>query len=442
MDDGIGRTMGWSALFVLLLLLAMFFSASELAIASCSKNRLRKLSEEGNLRAGALHAMRERQPDLVLWNGAGAVLCLLAGEAAGLAALVPWLTQLLSSWMEPPAGQRLGLLLAFVIVSFLSITLGYVFPKKLVTCRPKGASFPAVELLRVIGWVFRPLTFLCLKSARLLVRLLGFDPNQEAINVTEEEIRLMVDAGKENGAIELDEREMINNIFEFDDRTAGEIMTHRTDIAAVPADGALDQVLEIARTEGFSRIPIYEGGLDNIVGIVYAKDLLALVGSSAPEGTAISEYMRSVVYVPQSARCGMLLRQFKESKVHMAVVVDEYGGTAGIVTMEDLLESIVGSIQDEYDRETDEIERLGDNIWAIDGSVPVERVEELLGAELESEEDGETLGGLITNTLGRIPEDGEMPVLILNGIRFTVLAAADRRILRVQAQRLPAPAAE
>ena len=166
------------------------------------------------------------------------------------------------------------------------------------------------------------------------------------------------------------------------------------------------------------------------------------MGSSAPEGTAISEYMRSVVYVPQSARCGMLLRQFKESKVHMAVVVDEYGGTAGIVTMEDLLESIVGSIQDEYDRETDEIERLGDNIWAIDGSVPVERVEELLGAELESEEDGETLGGLITNTLGRIPEDGEMPVLILNGIRFTVLAAADRRILRVQAQRLPEPAAE
>lgn len=434
MDDGIGRTIGWCAAFLLLLILAMFFSASEFAIATCSRSRLRRLSEEGNLRARALHAMRERQPDLALWNGAGAVLCLLTGTAAGMAALAPWL--------EPLSGAFWGRLLTFVVICFLEITLGYVLPKKLVSCRPAGSAFPEAKLLRAAGWIFRPLTFLSLKTARLIVRLMGLDPNREAISVTEEEIRLMVDAGKDSGAIELSEREMINNIFEFDDRTAGEIMTHRTDISAVPADGTLADVLQIAREEGFSRIPVYEGGIDNIVGIVYAKDLLELIGCGEPEKKKVSDSMRSVVYAPESARCRMLFRQFKESKVHMAVIVDEYGGTAGIVTMEDLLESIVGSIQDEYDQEADQIERLGENLWAIDGSVPVERVGELLGAELEPEEDGDTLGGLITNTLGRIPEDGEMPVLTIGGVQFTVLAVSDRRIVRVRAQRLPEPVEE
>lgn len=436
MDDGIGRYLGWAVVILLLILAAMFFSASEVALLSFSESKLKRLSDEENSKAAALYKLKEHQFDFSVWSSTSAILCMIAASFFGTYIYSLPVETLLSAQMNSPGAARtLAVAITFLLVTFLVMVFGQTLPKKLATYHPESFAFFAVGPIRALGWIFRPLTFLIMKTARLFVRILGLDPNQENADITEEEIRMLVDAGNENGTIELSEREMINNIFEFDDRTVGEVMTHRTDISAVPKDGALSDVLQIAREEGFSRIPVYEDDIDDIVGIVYAKDLLELIGQPDAAAKSVADHMRPVIYVPESTRCRMLFRQFKESKVHMAVIVDEYGGTAGIATMEDLLESIVGNIQDEYDQETDEIEKLGDGLWSFDGGVPVERVEELLDVDLNADEDTDTLGGLITNTLGRIPENGEMPTLTVSGVEFTVLTVEERRIVRVKAKK-------
>lgn len=192
---------------------------------------------------------------------------------------------------------------------------------------------------------------------------------------------------------------MINNVFEFDDRTVDEVMTHRTEICAVSKDDTVAEVLRAAIDEGFSRIPVYDDGIDDIVGVIYAKDLLVLAGCTDLEAHPLTSYIHEVIYVPESTRCRMLFRQFKATKRHMAVIVDEYGGTAGIATMEDLLESIVGEIQDEYDSEEEEVCRLENGNYSFDGGIPIEKVEELLDADLGADEDTDTLGGLVINLL-------------------------------------------
>ena len=316
-------------------------------------------------------------------------------------------------------------------------------PKKLAAYNAEDFAFFAVGPIRVLGVVFRPLTFLILKTARLFVRLFGFDPNKGNADITEEEIRMLVDAGNENGTIEYSEREMINNIFEFDDRTVGEVMTHRTDIAAVEKNSPLQDVLDLSMEEGFSRIPVYEEDIDDIIGVIYVKDLLCLIGMDDYASKSIADYMRPVIYAPESTRCRMLFKKFKESKVHMAIIVDEYGGTAGIATMEDLLESIVGNIQDEYDQETDDIEKIADGSYSLDGGLLIDKVESLFGVDLDADEDTDTIGGLIVNTLGRIPENGEKPSVVIKNIEFTVTLVEERRIVRVMARKLTErPAAE
>lgn len=439
MGDDIGRYL-WSTVFLLVLtLIAAFFSASEVAIVSCSESRLKRMSDEENTKAKALYHLKEHQFDFSMWAGTSAILCMTAACCLGTYTYSSALERALKNWLGEEVSWTSGaaFVITFLIVAFVVMVFGQAFPKKITSYHPDSFAFFSVGLIRVLRVFFKPLTWLIIKFARLLVRLFGFDPNQENANITEEEIRMLVDAGNENGTIELSQREMINNVFEFDDRTVGEVMTHRTDIEAVSKTDRIADVLKIATTEGFSRIPVYEDDIDDIVGIIYAKDLLELVGTADIESKTIENYMRPVIYVPESTRCRMLFKQFKENKVHMAVIVDEYGGTAGIATMEDLLESIVGNIQDEYDQEVDEVETLGENCWSFDGGVLIEKVEELLETDLDADEDTDTLGGLIANTLGRIPGDGEMPSVIIKNIEFTVLLVEERRIVRVKARKLP-----
>lgn len=437
LDDGIGRYLGWAFVILALVLIAMFFSASEVAVVSLSESRLKRLSDEENTKAKALYKLKERQFDFTMWSGTSAILCMIGASFLGTYVYSVPIATLLGNYLESTRlAAILSTLVTFFLITFLVMVFGQTLPKKLVSYNPESFAFFAVGPIRAIGWIFRPLTFLMLKTARVIVRMLGLDPNKANADITEEEIRMLVEAGNDNGTIEFSEREMINNIFDFDDRTVGEVMTHRTDISAVSRSDGLEDVLKIAMEEGFSRIPVYGDDIDDIIGIVYAKDLLELIGKNAME-KEIADYMRPVIYVPESTRCRMLFRQFKERKVHMAVIVDEYGGTAGIATMEDLLESIVGNIQDEYDQETDEIERLSENSWSFDGGIPVEKAEDLLEVDLDADEDTDTLGGLITNTLGRIPSDGERPKLTLKNIEFTVLLVEERRIVRVVARKLP-----
>lgn len=321
-------------------------------------------------------------------------------------------------------------LFAYLIALFLLLVIAKVTPRLLGTLKPEPMIYNTYYFVAGISAAFSPITFLLIKASRLISRILGYNPNEANVDITEEEIRMMVDDGTESGNIELSEREMINNIFEFDDRNAGDVMTHRTDVVSVSKKDSIENVIKLAIEEGFSRIPVYNDDIDDIVGVIYVKDLLELIGNTSYADKKIEDYMRPVLYVPESTRCRVLFKEFKDKKTHMAVVVDEYGGTAGIATMEDLLESIVGNIQDEYDEEEEEATKIDENTYSLDGGILVEDAEKILKIEL-SDDNSDTLGGLISNTLGIIPNEGETPSIVISNCKFTVMSVEERRITRV-----------
>lgn len=254
-------------------------------------------------------------------------------------------------------------------------------------------------------------------------------------NSTVEEIKQLVDEDEQVGELEVSQREMINNIFLFDDITAGDIMTHRTDIEAVDEAASLADVAALAIKEGFSRIPVYREDLDNITGIIYVKDLLKFIGTKISADENLKDYIRSPLFVPETIAGGKLFKKMTETRIQLAIVVDEYGGTAGLVTMEDILESIVGNIQDEYDDEEKEFEKIDDKTYTIDGSADIEKTEKLLNIEVP-DGDYDTIAGFVINLLGFLPEGiEEEPVQVkFENITFTVLKVEDRRIEEIRAE--------
>lgn len=432
MDD-VGRYLWSIAIAVMLLIIALFLSMVKTAVATLTESRLKKLSEDEPKKAGYLLSIKEKEYNFSMWTKAGALIC-------GMGSL----TIIQGVLSDPLLLNMLGgnkfwaFTLAFFTSAFFVIILGFLVPSRIAGFIPEKVALKSVFFLKLIRVLTYPFTFLMFYAARLLVRVLGHNPDDAGAYITEDEIRMLVDAGNESGAIELDEREMINNVFEFGDRTVEEVMTHRTDIEAVSlTEDKVSDVLNLAIDKGHSRIPVYGDDIDDIVGIVYAKDLLTLVGKTDIDSEQLQDYMHEPIFVPEAARCGTLFKQLKNNKTHMAVVVDEYGGTAGIATMEDLIESIVGDIQDEYDSEEEEIIELSDGTYSLDGAIQLKKLEELLDTDFEIDEDTDTLGGLITNTLGRIPSENEHPVVTVNDIEFTVAKAEERRILRVIARKIP-----
>ncbi|MCI9405400.1 MAG: HlyC/CorC family transporter [Oscillospiraceae bacterium] len=426
-------------LFVLFLVLCAFFTLCETALEEYSESRLEKLAAEGDRRAALFLQMAQRYSSLAAKVRAGFVLSVMACEGMLLAGPSTWLAAALAQ------KQGIGISLALALSVALSILVGaalvliagYLLPRHLAWRDPNRTACSAAGPLQFCIRLVSPLGAFCRLISNGILRLMGIDPNTDPQEGTEEDIREMVDAGNEKGLIPQSEREMIYNVFEFDDRTAEDVMTHRTEIEAVQADNDIDDALKIAIEEGFSRIPVYEDTLDNVVGILYAKDLLMLIGKGDQGPRTIRALMRPALYVPESTRCRDLFRQFQQKKVQIAIVVDEYGGTSGMVTMEDLLESIVGEIQDEYDEEEELVTRISDGVYHIDGSADLEDVQRFLPLEVLEEADYDTLSGLLTDALGRIPVPGEHPEVTLSGIRFTVLEMDERRIGRVKAEVLP-----
>lgn len=252
--------------------------------------------------------------------------------------------------------------------------------------------------------------------------------------VTEEEIRSMVDAGEETGAIENDQREMINNIFEFDDSTASDLMIHRTDITAADKNDGIATLRDLAIEQGYSRIPVFDEDIDNIVGIVYIKDILKYVDKKAPKTLHVGDIMRKAMYVPETVKCSVLFEKMRDTHTQMAIVVDEYGGTAGLITMEDLLEAIVGSIQDEYDDEEDEITQIGENIFTVDGTTDISEIEDLLRVKMP-DGDFDTISGFMISLLGYIPEEGSVSEADYANLHLTAFDVEDRRIGKIKIER-------
>lgn len=261
--------------------------------------------------------------------------------------------------------------------------------------------------------------------------------------VTEEDIIQMVEEGNETGVIEESQREMINNIFEFDDIVVSDVMTHRTEIVAVEVEEPISSVIHTVIQEGYSRMPVYQGNIDNIVGILMAKDLLCLAGQDNLEHYHIRHFMREVVFVPETAKCKHVLQEMALKKSQLAVVVDEYGGTAGIVSMEDILEEIVGNIQDEYDEEEIEMRKVSDAVYIIKGTADPDDILPQLGITLPEGREFDTMSGFVVELLGRIPEAEETPSIQYESVLFTVLLIEDNWVSKIKAQILqPEPQKE
>lgn len=242
---------------------------------------------------------------------------------------------------------------------------------------------------------------------------------------------MMLDIGEEKGAIHKTEKQMINNVFEFNNKTVGHIMTHRTDIAALPIEATLNQVVLFVDKEKFSRIPVYQDTLDNIVGILYAKDLFRFLSNNSDQQFSLGRIIRQPYFVPDSKRTDELFRELQKKKIHIAIVIDEHGGTAGLVTIEDLLEEIVGNIFDEYDEEERDFNQLDENTFLIRGSASLSLVQDYLNIRLPIEE-YETLSGFLIGQLGRIPKKDDRPLIEYNDLVFKIEAVDDKRISMVK----------
>lgn len=434
---------GGSIIFKLILLLALvlmnaFFAMSEIAIISLNDAKLDKMASEGNKKAKKVLRLTKNPSSFLSTIQIGVTLAGFLTSASASQTFVNMLSGAIGGTKIAqvlPMGVINGfcLVLITLIMSYFSLVLGELVPKRIAMYAPEKISFRVVGILLFVASITKPFVKILSLSTNGLLRLVGIDPNTEPEEVTEEEIRMMVDVGGEKGVIEDVQKEMINNIFEFDDIDAGDIMTHRTDVEAVEVNDPIEEVVAIAQREGYSRIPVYEESLDRIIGIIYIKDLIGYIGSALPEQETMRRVMREAYVVPESMKCGLLFKEMTERHLQMAVVVDEYGGTAGIVTLEDLLESIVGNIQDEYDNEEDEFSVIDETTFTVDGTTSIDEVNEHVGVELP-EDEFETIGGFIISLIGYLPEDGEMNEVDYKNLHFTVLNIEDRRIGKLKVE--------
>lgn len=429
-------------LFVLIFFNA-FFAMSEIAIISLNDTKMQKLAEEGNKKAKQIVKLTENPNRFLSTIQIGVTLAGFLASASASQNFADLLVNALKhtaivNVIHESVINGISVVLITIITSYFSLVLGELAPKRIAMQVPEKVSFKVVGILLFIAKITKPFVKVLSVSTNGVVRLLGFDPNADEENVTEEEIRMMVDVGGEKGVIEDSQKEMIDNIFEFDDLDAGDIMTHRTDMTAIEVSRSLEEVAELAIENGYSRIPVYEDDPDSIVGVLYAKDLLKYVGHNIPADLTISKVMRKALYVPETQSCGDLFKAMNDSHTQFAVVVDEYGGTAGIVTLEDVLESIVGNIQDEYDDEDEEIVQINETTFTIDGITDLDEVDELVGTKLP-EGDYDTLGGFVISLLGYLPSesDPEPAVAEYENLRFTVLNFEDRRIGEIKVEILP-----
>ncbi len=422
-------------LFALILTNA-FFAMSEIAVISLSDAKIDRMASEGDRRARRVQKLTANTSRFLAMIQIGVTLAGFLASASAAQAFVDKLQGVLEriSASAPTLSNLMGgvaTVAVTLMISYVSLVLGEIVPKRIAMKYPERISLGIASILSFFSWFLRPLVWVVSASANGVLRLFGIDPNAEDEAVTEEEIRMLVDVGGEKGVIEDAQKEMIHNIFELDDMDVGDIMTHRTDIVGVEADAPLESVVEASMREGCSRVPVYEEDLDDIIGILYVKDLLKYVGTALPGGKPLRDVMRKAYFVPETMSCGELFKEMTAKHVQIAIVVDEYGGTAGLVTLEDILEAIVGNIQDEYDDEEEEISKIDESTFRLDGATNIEEIEDLTGVTLP-EGEYETVAGFVIRQLGYLPQEGENPEIEYEGLRFTVEAVEDKRITLLQ----------
>ena len=415
---------------LVLILVNGWFAATEAAMLSLNDARLRRDAEDGDKVAEQLLKLSEKPHKYLSTIQVCITLAGFLGSAFAAQRFAPRLAAalpVLGVRLSEGATNTLCVVLVTLILAFFTLVLGELVPKRIAAQQPEKTARRTVGVLRVCAAVFRPVVGLLSVSTGGILRLMGIDPNAEQEEVTEEEIRMMVDIGGESGAIEETEKEMIENIFEFNNRTAEDVMTHRTNVTSIWVGAETDEILQTIRESGLSRFPVYDEDMDDIIGTLNARSFLLNTAMGSPR--SVREMLHEAYFVPETVQADQLFRNMQMKKVHMAVVLDEYGGMSGIVTMEDLLEEIVGNIYDEFDPQAEaEIVRLSEDTWRISGAAVLEDVAEALDIGLPLEEEYDTLGGLIFNQFTTIPQDGSTPEVDVSGLHIKVEKIEDHRV--------------
>ena len=434
---------------VILILVGGFFAASEMALITVKRHRLSQLADDGSRSARTARRLTE-DPGRFLATIQIAITFLgflsgAVGAAAFSKHLAPVIRLIPLDVIRDTAGS-IAFVLVTLVIALVSIIVGELVPKTLALNFPERLAVVVAGPIAFIQGLLSPIVWFVTRISALLVRLLGGTEKPQGGYLSTEELKLLVETGSEQGGIEEEEKEMIHGVIELAEKRVHEVMVPRIGIRAINVDDPLDEVLDMIVRAGHSRLPVFDESLDNIVGILYAKDLLPyLKGNGRANGAIdIRQLVRPPVYVPESKPVDDLLHDMQAAKRHIAIVVDEYGGTAGLVTMEDVVEEIVGEIQDEYDTEESSVEEISTDdelVFRLDGRVSMDDLRDLFDLSDDDEPDEEaydTVGGFIVHRVGRIPLPGA-EVAFRDGVRIVVEAAEPRRVARVVASRARSP---
>ena len=421
-----------------LVLLNAVFVAAEIALVTVRRTRVDQLVEEGRRGARRVRALTEQPGRFLAVIQLGITFIgFLAAAFAGSSMTQGLRDVFRAAPAIAPYADVLALLIVTALLSFVTIVFGELVPKTLALAHPERFALSLARPVDFMGRVLRPIVWVLERVTEAVNRLLGVgDTDQHQIST--EELKLLVERGGEQGILEAEEEQMINAVIELGDRRVHEVMVPRIAIVALPATATLPDAIDRIIDQGHSRVPVYEESVDEVVGILYAKDLLPFLKDGTEERTSVRALLRTPVFVPESMSIDDLLHEFQRRKVHIAIVLDEYGGTAGLVTIEDLLEEIVGEIQDEYDvHEEPMIERLSEDEARVDGRAAVDDLAELWDTQLglEDEDEYDTVGGLIYHRIGGVPNPGDE--IHVDGLHLTVESTDGRRVGKVLVRRDP-----
>ncbi|HYU48679.1 MAG TPA: hemolysin family protein [Candidatus Limnocylindria bacterium] len=425
---------------VLLTILEGFFVAAEISLVSVRRSRVDQLVDEGSPAARRVRRLLDDPGRFLAVVQLGLTFLGFFASAYAAVSLVTGLKSLLErvDWLHDSAGG-IALVIVTAILALFTIVFGELVPKTLALAHPERFALVLSRPVDVLGRLLGPIVAVLTAITRTVTRAFGADVTAEA-QISAQELRLIVERGGEQGILEAEEEQMIHAVIELGERRVHEVMVPRTAISGLPASASFEEAIDEVMEDGHSRVPVYEGSIDEVIGILYAKDLLPFLKDGSGPRPALRSLLRTPVFVPESITIDDLLHEFQRRKVHIAIVLDEYGGTAGLVTIEDLLEEIVGEIQDEYDEEEPMVVRLSDDKARIDGRASVDELGELFETELalEDEDEYDTVGGLVFHRIGGVPKPGDQ--VSVDGLILTVESTDGRRVGKVLVVRQPVAA--
>ena len=420
-------------LILVLVLINAFFAASEMAVISLNKTKINYMANDGNKKAKLLVKLLEEPSKFLATIQVGITMAGFLASASAAVSISAHVSEKINSLgitFITSASDEISLVVVTVILAFITLVLGELLPKRVAMQNAEGIAMFAVKPIIFVSKIALPFIKILTVSTNFFARILNLKSEKTEEEVTEEEIRMMIDVGEENGVFNENEKEMIDGIFKFDNTLAKEIMTPRTNVFTINITTPIDELIDAVLEEQYSRIPVYEEETDNIIGILFMKDIFTVLRKSEIKNICIRELLRPVHFVPETKNIDILFRELQKNKNHIAILIDEYGGFSGIVTIEDLIEEVMGNIFDEYDEDyesSEYIQKIDDSTYIVNGMVGIDEINETLDVELPSEH-YDTIGGLVIDLLGSIPKENEENIVEYENLVFKVEKVNENRI--------------